>query len=92
MANWTMAKAKNDLERGLLKELGIEALPLDRGWAILIESRLGMDGSGWLVDARSKQPREFKTLDAAVRALAQIGFEVAHLVCHSPTGSELSPR
>lgn len=34
------------------------------------------NAAGWLVDARSKEPRVFKTLDSAVSALETIGFQV----------------
>lgn len=45
-------------------------------WAVY----LGQGNSqGWLIDARTKGPRQFKTLDAAVSALKQIGFEINEL-------------
>jgi hypothetical protein len=45
-------------------------------WAVY----LGQGNSqGWLIDARTKGPRQFKTLDAAVSALHQIGFQITEL-------------
>jgi hypothetical protein len=35
------------------------------------------------VDARSKQTREFRSLDAAVRAVEEIGFQVQSLTVGS---------
>jgi hypothetical protein len=85
MSDYTMAQAKRDFERGFLK--GFEILYLDgrlftntpTGYSITIESKLGMDGIGRLVDAKTKQERVFKTLDAAVSALRQIGFSAHRL-------------
>lgn len=85
MSDYTMAQAKRDFQRELLK--GFEVLYLDNrlftntptGYCIFIESKLGMDGVGRLVDAKNKQERIFKTADAALSALRQIGFSAHRL-------------
>lgn len=79
MSDWTMAAAKRDYGRALLKEVRIVDTPLGT-WAVQITSRLGMDGTGWLIDARKKEPRQMKSLDAAVEAVVQIGFQVKQLL------------
>lgn len=85
MSDYTMAQAKRDFERGFLK--GFEILYLENrlftntptGYSIFIVSTLGMDGVGRLVDAKTKQERIFKTADAALSALRQIGFTAHRL-------------
>lgn len=74
MSSYTMELAKRDFERGYLAKYEIHRQPIDRhGWTVVLS-----DGpnSGTLVDARTKSPRIFKTLDAAVSAVEQIGFSV----------------
>lgn len=74
---YTMADAKRDFGRGYLKSFGIERYTLQMGWAVYL-----MDGEavGYLVDARTKKDRLFKTLDAAVSAVESIGFKVDRLI------------
>lgn len=76
MADWTMAQAKRDFENGLLRSFQIDRSML--GWCVALQG-IGKIGSGWLLDARRKEPRVFKTVDAAVAALCEIGFEVSRL-------------
>lgn len=71
--DWTMAKAKEDQARGLLVGVSLERAPLG-GWSVRLVSSLATDGTGWLVDARSKTARVFKTADAALGAVAEIGL------------------
>lgn len=79
MSDWTMQDAKRDFERRLLRSACLVALPMASGWSVSIRSTLGMDGCGWLLDARKREPRQFKTADAAIRAVQEIGFEVVKL-------------
>jgi hypothetical protein len=79
MSDFTMARAKSDFQRGFLKEARIIAT-LPATWAVQITSKLGMDGTGFLVDARHKQPRQMRSLDAAVEAVMQIGFDVKRIL------------
>lgn len=72
---FTMALAKRDFEAGHLNVFRIERSPLGHGWQI----HLGA-GMSPLVDARKNEPRTFKTLDAAVAALEEIGFKVDSLL------------
>lgn len=71
--NKTMAVAKHDFEIGYLDRYAIERSPMGDGWMLDLGSG---NSRGWLVDARSKEPRVFKSLDGAVSALEQIGFKV----------------
>lgn len=81
MKTWTMAQAKSDFERGLLKSFSIHFHRHDlmdsAHYAISLESVLSTDGAGALVDARTGAIREFKTMDAAHSAIRQVGFHCA---------------
>ena len=78
MSNATLAQAKRDFEIGYLTKFNLRRLPLaGLGWFVWLGEG---NGAGWLVDARTKQPREFKTLDAAVSSLESIGFKVEELI------------
>ena len=71
---YTMELAKRDFQLGYLQSYEIHRHPLGKsGWSVLLS-----DGSntGLLSDARTRQPRVFKTLDAAVSAIEQVGFSV----------------
>lgn len=72
----TMSQAKRDFTIGYLTQWRIERVIIGSGWRLFLGSG---DGAGWLVDARSKKPRVFKTLDAVVSALTEIGFQVNQL-------------
>lgn len=71
-----MAQAKRDFAIGYLTTYRITRIPMGREWGIQLGEG---NGRGWLIDARTGAGREFKTLDAAVSALEQIGFEVIEL-------------
>ena len=79
MSDYTMAQAKRDFERGFLKGVEVRHWEIAGGvWTVMLES---MGGSiGFLVDARTKRTREFKTVDAAVRAIQSMGFKIKTLV------------
>ena len=79
MTDWTMAAAKRDFERALIKEVRIVDTQHST-WSIQITSQLGMDSTGWLIDARKKKARQIKSLNAAVDAVEQIGFQVKQLL------------
>lgn len=72
----TMAQAKRDFQIGYLTKYHIERAPLSTGWMLYLGEG---NAAGWLVDARSKEARVFKTLDSVVSALESIGFEVSRL-------------
>lgn len=76
MRNITMVQAKHEHEIGFLTRCAFEREAMAGGWLVLLGEG---NGRGWLVDARSKMPRIFKTLDAAVRAVEEVGFEVNQL-------------
>lgn len=77
MTKWTMAQAKRDFEIGYLSGVRFwRSIADGEPWTVGLE---GGSARGHLVDARSKQVREFKTLDAAIRAAEEIGFEVKAL-------------
>jgi hypothetical protein len=67
--NTTLAQAKAFFEAGFLSGYLIVRHP-DGGWFV------DLGKSGCIVDARTKTRRIFKSLDAAVSALEQIGFQV----------------
>ena len=71
----TLAQAKRDFQIGYLTKFHIERAPMS-GWLLhLVEG----NAAGWLVDARSKESRVFKTVDSVVSTLEAIGFEVNRL-------------
>lgn len=73
----TVANAKRDFSIGYLRSFSILRDPLSSGWNVDIEDINGR--RSFLVDARSKTARVFKTLDAAVSALEDIGFKISSL-------------
>jgi hypothetical protein len=75
---WTVAQAKRDFEIGYLTDFSFERFRLDGGaeWSIKLA---GGSARGVLVDARSKTPRTFRSLDAAIAAVESIGFRVEGL-------------
>lgn len=76
MSNYTMEQAKRDFQLGYLASFQIHRQPLDAGWSVVLSDG---SNSGPLVDARTRQPRAFKSLDSAVSALEQVGFSVDFL-------------
>lgn len=72
---WTMSEAKRDFSIGYLTDFSIVAAPFG-GWNVLLS---GGSRRAVLVDAREGESRIFKTVDAAVSALGQIGFRVESL-------------
>lgn len=72
----TMAQAKDYFQRDLLAAYAVGRV-LDY-WLVRMQFK-DSGGEFPLVDARSKQPRHFKTLDAAVRAIEEVGFDVSQL-------------
>lgn len=70
---YTTAQAKRDFSIGHLTDYHVQRWPMSSNWAIYFKVP---NGSGYLVDARKKEPRQFKTLDAVVAALEDIGFKV----------------
>jgi len=73
----TTPQAKRDFEIGYLNTFHIEKTPMAETWQVWLGSG---NGAGWLVSQRDKtNPRQFKTLDAAVAALEEIGFKVHYL-------------
>lgn len=80
MSDFTMAQAKRDFEHGYIKDWSIERFPIaGPGWFVMFRSMSG-NILGWLIDAREKQPRQFKTLDAAVSSIEEVGFKVEKLL------------
>lgn len=79
MSDWTMAQAKRDFNRALIKDVRIVDTQLGT-WSVRITSQHGMNSTGWLIDARKREPRQMKSLCAAVKAVTQIGFQVKQLL------------
>lgn len=78
MRTWTLNEAREDFERGLLKEARI--VPIEGGeWGVQLTSKLRKDGKGWLAySTREKlgEPRRMKSPNAAVEAICSIGFQI----------------
>lgn len=75
---WTLLRAKQDFERGLLK--GVFLSYFMGAWQIKFICSVSSE-VGYLVDARTKKPRNFKTSDAAFSLLRGMGFRVAGVNC-----------
>lgn len=75
---YTMAEAKRDFSMGYMGHWEIQRAVIETGWRVLFGEGRRSDRSSahYLVDARTKEPRLFKTLDAAVAAIEEVGFEV----------------
>lgn len=71
----TMAESKRDFENGIIRGFRIERVMGKKVVVLLYVSRSGIS-EDWLDDARTKTARQFKTYDAAVSALEQVGFSV----------------
>lgn len=76
MTVWTMAQAKRDVEIGYLTGYQLWRAEDKSGWAVYLS---GGSARGFLVDARTRERRIFKTLDSAVSAVEQIGIQVVAL-------------
>ena len=74
---WTMAEAKRDFHMGYMKGFTLEREAMGQGWYLSLKHA---KGTGPLIDAREKQPRTFRTSDAAIAAAEQVGFRVVALV------------
>jgi hypothetical protein len=76
--HYTMSDAKRDFRMGHLGHWEIQRALLETGWRVYLgEGRRSDRSTPYpLVDARSKEPRLFKTLDACVSAIEEVGFEV----------------
>jgi hypothetical protein len=73
----TTPQAKRDFEIGYLNTFHLEKTPMAETWQVWLGAG---NGAGWLVSQRDKtNPRQFKTIDAAVSALEEIGFKVHYL-------------
>ena len=69
----TMAEAKRDFGFGRIKGAKI----FDQMGYLVVDLQYSVDkGEGFLTDARSRSPRQFKSYDTAVKALRDIGFKV----------------
>jgi hypothetical protein len=79
MILYTMQQAKRDFELGHLQKFSIERVQMTldlASWRVILGSGKSL---GVLVDARNKEQRCFKSLDGAVNALQDIGFNVLAL-------------
>ena len=72
----TLANAKRDFTIGHLTKFRIERSPMTNGWMLYLGEG---NGAGWLIEARTKEPRIFKTLDSVITTLETIGFKVEAL-------------
>ena len=76
MCKWTLAQAKRDYALGYLSGWVIRRQG-DEGWTVELHSTSGLTGP--LVDARSREPRVFRSFNAVLSSLESIGFEVTEL-------------
>ena len=79
MNGFTMARAKRDFSRGLFVGAEIRWMGLGVGYGLWLNSILGAVESGFLVDAKRREPRRFRTADACIKAFREIGFDLRAL-------------
>lgn len=70
--NYTMEQAKQMFNVAYLTDFRIDR-SLDNEWIISLGK--GMS-EGFLIDARNKKVRTFKSLDSAVKTLESVGFSI----------------
>lgn len=75
----TMEEAKKMFAEGYVDSFRLEKAVLpSEDWHVYLYA--GKNKGGYLVDARKKQLRRFKTLEAAVNAVERVGFKVEFLM------------
>lgn len=75
----TVARAKHLRAIGFLTGAGLESVP-GAGWSVWVSG--GSSYRAEVADARERAVRHFRTLDAAVACLRQVGYSVDGLqVC-----------
>lgn len=77
MDNVTMAEAKRLFSLGIFEKVLFATGFGDEDWTVTFVDGKGSSAS--LLPAKSRSPRIFKTLDAAVRAAREVGFKVSVL-------------
>jgi len=70
---FTMAQAKRDFQIGYMETFQIHRVAVGTGWIVFLKAGTNR---GPLLQARGQLTRGFKTLDAAVAAVEEIGFKV----------------
>lgn len=79
MKKVTFSEAKKDFERGLIATSWLERQPLSDDWVLFFASKLRTDSTLVLVATREREVRQFRSLDAALNMLRQIGFQAYRL-------------
>lgn len=80
MKFWTLREAQQDFDRKLLSSACI--VKHEKGWIVEIQSKLSIDGIGQLGYSKASligTLRVFKTINAALDAVEEIGFKVKAL-------------
>ena len=76
--NRTMDQARRDFAAGRLANAMLVRVPMSQSeWTIRLSGARG--DTGMLLAVQNLEPQVFKTLDAAVKALEQIGFSFTQL-------------
>jgi transposase len=69
----TVADAKILLANGVLTGAHIQPVPMSDDWSVVLQHREGQHLA--LFDRRTQSARRFKSIDAAHRAIRDIGFQ-----------------
>jgi len=76
--NRTMEQARRDFAQGQLTSAVLVRVPMSQGeWTVRLAGTRG--GAGMLLDVQTLQPSMFRSLDKAVAAIEQIGFDFTQL-------------
>ncbi len=79
MRQWTLAEAKRDCSRGLIVGASITCCS-SGAYLVELKSKLAKEGAGYLLEGRSKKPREFAHISSALNTIKSIGLRPARLV------------
>jgi len=79
--NLSVAEAKRDFKRGFLKSFTLTRSAMEPGWWVLLNDING--GQPMLTDAKTKNPRLFKSLDSAINTARDIGFKAENFTCNN---------
>ena len=77
MSEVSVAELKRDAGNAIVS--GVQFVRAPGGWSVVVLYRIGLESARWLVDVRSGDPRQFKSLDAAIRTVEASGVQVGDL-------------
>jgi hypothetical protein len=71
-----LSRAREYFSLGVVRGFDILRSPMGDGWQLILN---GKSGSSWTFETARSEPRIFSTIEAAVRAVEEIGGRVVSL-------------